>query len=129
MRTAVPSLVAFLLALSSSASADTIVLKNGRRIVAERVSEDGTHVIYQTSAGQMSIPKAIVARVEHDDFLYSPATDLSVGPVSAPQVEPVRGYEDIAARAVHGNSVDYAYIAQLETEARSGSAMAIASLS
>ena len=69
------------------------MLKNGRRIVAENVTDDGEHVAYQTPAGQMSLPKSIVARVERDNFTYSsgssgsrPAIDP---PVSAPQVEPV----------------------------------------
>jgi len=115
------------LAVSASAGADTIVLKNGRRIVAENVTDDGTRVTYQTPAGQLSIPKSIVVRIEHDDFTYSPSSSASTQPpVSAPQVEPVRGYEDVAARAVHGDAVDYSYIAQLETEARSGTTIAVA---
>jgi tetratricopeptide (TPR) repeat protein len=126
----VESCILVLLVAVSSASADTIVLKNGRRIVAENVTEDSTHVIYQTSSGQMSIPRSIVARIERDDFGYSAAASASTEPpVSAPQVEPARGYEDIAAHTVHGDSVDYAYIAQLETDARSGDTIAIAKLS
>jgi tetratricopeptide (TPR) repeat protein len=118
------------LLLAASASADTIVLKNGQRIVAESVTEDGTHVVYQTVSGQMSIPKTIVARIEHDDSVYpSAGSTASEPPVSAATVEPVRGYEQVAARAVHGDSVDYAYIAQLETDARSGGAAAIGKLS
>jgi len=115
------------LAVSASAAADTIVLKNGRRIVAENVTDEGTRVTYQTPAGQLTIPKSIVARIEHDDFTYSSASSASSQPpVSAPQVEPVRGYEDVAARAVHGDAVDYSYIAQLETDARSGATIAVA---
>ena len=115
------------LAVSASAAADTIVLKNGRRIVAENVTDDGTRVTYQTPAGQLTIPKSIVARIEHDDFTYSSASSASSQPpVSALQVEPVRGYEDVAARAVHGDAVDYSYIAQLETDARSGATIAVA---
>ena len=72
--------------------ADTIVLKNGRRIVAANVTEDASHVTYQTPAGQLSIPKSIVARIEHDDFTYAPASaNRSQPPVSAPPVEPVPG--------------------------------------
>jgi len=116
-----------LLALSSSAAADTIVLKNGRRIVAENVTEDATHVIYQTPAGQLSIPKSIVARIEHDSFTYSSASRAAAEPpVTAPQIEPVRGYEEVAELAVHDNAVDFAYLARLESEARSGSATSIA---
>jgi len=115
------------LAVSSSAAADTIVLRNGRRITAESVTNDGTHVTYQTPAGQLSIPKSIVARIEHDDFAYSSASRASFeAPVSAPPIEPVRGYEDVASRTIHDDAVDYAYIAQLETDARSGSPTSIA---
>ncbi|HXW62554.1 MAG TPA: tetratricopeptide repeat protein [Candidatus Acidoferrales bacterium] len=125
MRLLVPSMLLWLAA--SSATADTIVLKNGRRIVAENVTEDSNHVTYQTPAGQMSIPKSLVARIEHDDFIYPSAAATSAEPpVSAPQVEPVQGYEDVATRAVHGDSIDYAYIAQLETDGRAGGSGAVA---
>src|SRR5262249_27976746 len=46
------------------AAADTIVLKNGRRIVALSVVEDGDKVRYQTSAGELSLPKSIVDHIE-----------------------------------------------------------------
>ena len=49
------------------------------------VTEDGDHVAYQTPAGEMSIPKSIVARIEHDDLTYSSACKRrSEPPVSAP---------------------------------------------
>jgi tetratricopeptide (TPR) repeat protein len=105
----------------SSVLADTIVLKNGRRIVAENVTEDAEHVSYLTPAGQLSIPKSIVARIERDDFTYSSEShNTSEPPVSAPQIEPVRGYEDIVRLTVHDNAIDYSYLAQLESDARSG---------
>jgi tetratricopeptide (TPR) repeat protein len=116
-------MLALLLVVSSTA--DTIVLKNGRRISAENVTEDATHIIYQTSSGQTSLPKSIVARIERDDFVAS-SSPASEPPVSAPQLVPAPGYEDVAAHAVHGDSIDYGYIAQLESDARSGSAIAIA---
>lgn len=115
----------FLLAVFC-AQADTIVLKNGRRITAAHVTEDADHVAYETPAGQMSLPKEIVARVERDDSTYSSASrNSSEPPVSAPRVDPVVGYEDVARRAVHDNAVDFAYIAQLESEARSGGTIAV----
>jgi tetratricopeptide (TPR) repeat protein len=119
--------VLVLLAVSSSAAADTIVLKNGRRIVAENVTDDGTHVTYLTPAGELSIPKSIVARIEHDDFAYTSASKASEPPpVSAPEIEPVRGYEDVAALAVHDNAIDFAYLSKLDTDARAGGVTAIA---
>jgi tetratricopeptide (TPR) repeat protein len=126
VRPATPLVVWLLLAISSSAAADTIVLKNGRRIVAENVTEDATHVTYQTPAGQLSIPKSIVARIEHDNFAYGSASRSSEPPVSAPQVEPVRGYEEVAGLAVHDNAIDFAYLSRLESDARSGTVPAIA---
>lgn len=120
-------LIAFFLVLAvSSAAADTIVLKNGRRIVASNVVEDGERITYETDAGQMSIPKSIVARIDHDNFSYSSAeSKASAPPVSAPQIDPVRGYDDVARLTVHDNSIDFAYIAELENNARSGGAAAI----
>lgn len=114
----------------SSAVADTIVLKNGRRIIASSVVEKGDRVTYETRAGQMSIPKSIVARIEHDDF----GADLSPKaaadpPVSAPQVQVVRGYEDVAQLAVHDGSIDLAYVARLEMDARSNSTVSIEKVS
>jgi tetratricopeptide (TPR) repeat protein len=127
VRTATPVAALLLLAVSSSAAADTIVLKNGRRIIAENVTEDDSHVTYQTAAGQLSIPKSIVARIEHDNFGYSSASRASAEPpVSAPQVEPVPGYEDVQALAVHDNAIDFAYLSRLDADARSGSAVAVA---
>jgi len=129
VRSATPLSFCLALVVSSSVAADTIVLKNGHRIQATNVTQDGDRVTYQTPAGQLSIPKSIVARVEHDDFAYSSASRASSEPpVSAPQIEPVAGYEDVAHLAVHDDVVDYAYLARLQSDARSGSTAAIAKL-
>jgi tetratricopeptide (TPR) repeat protein len=129
VRSTAPVAILFLLAVSSAA-ADTIILKNGRRIIASSVVEKGDRVTYETRAGQMSIPKSIVARIEHDDF----GSDLSSRPaleppVSAPQVQVVRGYEDVAQLAVHDGSIDLAYVARLEMDARSNSIVSIEKVS
>jgi tetratricopeptide (TPR) repeat protein len=126
MRSA-PLLGAVLLLAVSSVAADTILLKNGRRIIASNVVEDGDHVRYETPAGQMSIPKSIVARIDRDNLGYSSAASAaaSVPPVSAPEIDPLRGTEDIARLVVHDDSIDFAYIAQLETAARSGGSSSV----
>lgn len=74
----------------------------------------------------MSIPKALVARIERDDQTYTPATAASHLAITTPAIEPVRDYEAISKLTVHDNSIDYAYLATLETAARSGSADAAA---
>jgi predicted negative regulator of RcsB-dependent stress response len=127
MRSA-PLLGALLLLAVSSATADTILLKNGRRIIASNVVEDGDHVRYETPAGQMSIPKSIVARIDRDNLGYSSAASAaaaSIPPVSAPEIDPLRGTEDISHLVVHDDSIDFAYIAQLETAARTGGSSSV----
>lgn len=127
MRAAPPVAVCLLLAASLATAADTIVLKNGRRIAAENVTQDATRVTYHTPAGEMSIPKSIVARIDHDDFAYAPASKNHSQPlVSTSPVEPVPGFEGIAALAVHGDAIDYGYLSTLDSDAGSGSAMAVA---
>lgn len=128
MRIAAPIAIAVTLA-ASCASADVIVLKNGNRIVGLNVTTEGDRVTYLTSAGQLSIPKAIVARIERDDF--SPGSDAGSSspsippPVSAPQIQPASGYEEVAQKTVHDGGVDYAYIERLESVARTGSPGAV----
>jgi tetratricopeptide (TPR) repeat protein len=126
MRSA-PFVGAVLLLTVSSAAADTILLKNGRRIIASNVVEDGDHVRYETPAGEMSIPKSIVARIDRDNLGYSSAGSAaaSVPPVSAPEIDPLRGTEDISHLVVHDDSIDFAYIAQLEGAARSGGSSSV----
>jgi len=109
------------------ANGDTIVLKNGRRILASNVTETGDHVTYDTPAGTMSIPKSIVARVDRNDFTYTSASSSAAKdpPVSEPPVQPVRGYAEIAGLAVHDSSVDYSYLAHVDSDTRTGNALAI----
>ncbi len=116
----------FFLAVSSAAFADTIVLKNGRRIVASNVTEDATHVTYETPAGEMSVPKSAVLRIERDNLTYSSASRADTQPpVSAPPVEPLRGFDDVMRLTVHDDSIDFGYLARLESDARSGGKSAI----
>jgi predicted negative regulator of RcsB-dependent stress response len=110
---------------ASASASDTIVLKNGRRIIATNVVEVGDRVTYDTPAGQMSIPKSIVDRIDRDGFAFNSSAAAAPPPVSAPEIEPVRGYEDISAKAVHDNAIDFSYLAQLETDARSGNRIAV----
>jgi tetratricopeptide (TPR) repeat protein len=57
-----------------SAAADTILLKNGRRIVAEKVTEEAGRVVYVTEGGRMvmSLPRSVVERIERDGALPPP---------------------------------------------------------
>ena len=46
--------------------ADTIVLKNGRRVVADIVTEEETRVVYETAQGKFSLAKGLVDHIERD---------------------------------------------------------------
>ena len=124
IRSLVLSLAAF--SLSGLAKADTIVLKNGRRIVAMSVVEEGEKVKYLPPAGYLSLPKSIVDHIEHGgavpmaDSPASAAANLAIAPPAA-QPRAASNSEQIERAAVHDGSVDRQYIAKLEGDAQSGS--------
>ncbi len=115
--------------LAAPAWADTIVLKNGRRIIGSNVTEVGEHVHYETAAGELSLPKAIVDRIERNDLApgaYAGPANVSAPPVEAPQVDPSQGYEEVVHGAVHDGSIDVTYLANIDAEAGSGNSLAVA---
>jgi Flp pilus assembly protein TadD len=65
-------------ALACALSADTIVLKNGRRVAAGRVTEQDQRYVYETANGSFSLPKSLVERVERDGAV-PPAPLAGVG--------------------------------------------------
>ena len=109
---------------SSMAHADTIVLKNGRRIVAAHVTLSDGKVTYQTPAGEMSIPQAIVDHIDKDDLSYTSAAAAAsaakIAPVSVEPTAPISGYDELAAQTIHPVGVDFAFIARLDQAAHSG---------
>src|SRR6266850_4584952 len=113
-----------LLSMSGRAAADTIVLKNGRRILALSAYEDGDKVRYLTSAGELSLPKSIVDHIEKGGAVPmagapGAAANLAIAP---PVLQPgeISGGEEVERAAVHDGAVDRGYIAKLEADARSG---------
>jgi tetratricopeptide (TPR) repeat protein len=119
--------VGALLTGAAGTRADTIVLKNGRRINALSVSEDGDKIRYETSAGTLTLPKAIVDHVEHGGFAAAEGNpaQLAMKPldnVTTPELAAKKN--ELESRVVHDGSVDRDYLAQLENEAHSGSSLA-----
>jgi Tfp pilus assembly protein PilF len=112
------------------AQGNTIVLKNGRRIAALSVSQDGDKVRYETSAGELTLPRAIVDHVESGGMptLAGAAEPgkLSLRPPEAEAADPAltSGKGEIASRVIRDGEVDRTYVAELENEARSGRAPA-----
>ncbi len=120
----IPILLAAVLACAAVADADKIVLKNGRQILAYNVTEDGDKVRYETSAGQLSIPKSIVDHIEKGllpvaDSPAAAAASLSAAP---PPMEATANAAEIDQAAIHDGAIDRDYIARMDGEARSGNA-------
>jgi len=115
-----------LLPLSVRTAADTIVLKNGRRIVALSVVEEGDKVKYLTSAGELSLPKSIVDHIEKGGAVPMPGADAATLAIAPPATQPIGGgnSDAIERAAVHDGSVDREYIAKMEGEARAGTKQA-----
>src|SRR5271156_1003914 len=105
------------------ARADTIVLKNGRRIVANNVREEGDKVKYETSAGELSLPKSIVDHIEKGGGVPmgdSPAAVAANLAITPPAMGAVSGGTEIESGAVHDGAIDREYIAKLEAAAHAG---------
>lgn len=110
--------------LAMPAWADKIVLKNGRKILAFNVVEDGDKIRYETSAGQMALPKSIVDHIEKGGLMPmmdSPAAAAASLEIAPPEMEaaPANAGE-IDQHVVHDGSVDRAYMGQVEDAARGG---------
>ncbi len=113
-----------LLAGALAARADTIVLKNGRRILAFHVVEAGEKIRYETSAGELSLPKSIVDHIEKGGAVpmggsgAANAANLAITPPAMDTASENGG--EIERAAVHDGAIDRQYIAKLEAETRGG---------
>jgi hypothetical protein len=117
-----------LLFAAAAAQADTIVLKNGRRIVALNVREEGDKVKYETAAGELSLPKSIVDHIEKGGVVPmgdSPAAAAANLAITPPAMEATSGGTEIESGAVHDGAIDRDYIAKLEGAAKGGGQLAI----
>src|ERR1051326_6157765 len=114
----------FFLAGFAEVRADTIVLKNGRRIVALQVFDEGKKIRYLTVAGELTLPKRIVDHIEKGGTVAMPdssaaaAAKLAIAP---PMIEATPENAEAEHRAVHDGGVDREFLTTLESEARSGS--------
>ena len=113
----------------AAARGDTIVLKNGRRILAFNVVEVGEKIRYETNAGELSLPKSIVDHVEKGGAVpmggsgSANAANLAITPPAMDAAAGGSGGE-IERRAVHDGAIDREYIAKLEGATRGGTSSA-----
>jgi hypothetical protein len=115
--------VGLCLLVAKNARADTIVLKNGRRIAALSAVVEGDKVRYLTSAGELVLPKSIVDHIEKDGparMPVSPSVGAANLAITPPSIEPTSANAAVESGAVHDGVVDREFLASLASEARSG---------
>jgi tetratricopeptide (TPR) repeat protein len=119
LRLAVLLVATCLLLAPRSTAADTIVLKNGRRIPATNAIEVGDKVAYQTSAGELSLPRSIVDHIEKggEPFTQPAGYNAARLAITPPAME---SNSAIEKGTIRDGSVDRAYLSTLDSEARSG---------
>lgn len=109
----------------SAVSADTIVLKNGRKIVALNVVEDGDKIHYETSSGTLTLPKSIVDHIVKGvggmpASAAQAASELAITPPALEAIGIASAGNEIEQGSVHDGAIDRGFIAKLEGDARSG---------
>jgi len=109
-------------AIPGSAFADTIYLKNGRKIIASHVIQENGQVSYETSAGRLSFPLSIVDRVVHDDIspestAGTPADRAANLAIAPPSALTAPSNDAGASAAVRDGSIDTSLLSKLESEA------------
>ncbi len=102
--------------------ADTIYLKNGRKIIASHVVQENGQVSYETSAGRLSFPLSIVDRVVHDDSspistAGTPADRAANLPIAPPNALAAPSRDPAASAAVRDGSINSDLLSKLESEA------------
>ena len=104
------------------ASADTIYLKNGRKITASNVVQENGQISYETSAGHLSLPASIVDRVVRDtapleSAAGTPSDRAANLPIAPPNALSPATNDEAARGAVRDGSIDLGLLARLESEA------------
>src|SRR5256714_1745910 len=111
-----------LFATVGAAGADTIVLKNGRRIVALAAVVDGDKVRYQTTAGELTPPRSIVDHIEKGSGQFADSAPVSAASlaIAPPAPESSAASAAVESEVVHDGAIDREFLGRVEAEARFG---------
>jgi len=109
--------------MSAYACADVIHLKNGRKIWADHVHENGNHVEYEVGEDSYKISKASVESIEAGGVApaYSSAPSGEGAAKDLPAFVPedsLVGHEDLATKIVHDGKVDLDALTAIEKESK-----------
>jgi len=110
--------------LGATAWADTIVLKNGDRIVADSAEERNGRVEYTIGDNTLTIPKSIVARIEKGPAAIAPAQPQPatahdaalIGADDLPLIHAEIAGGDLALRVIRNGAVDTSALRAIENE-------------
>ena len=107
----------FCLALSLPACADTIHLKNGRTILADRVRENGNRYEYEIGEDSYAIPKSAVDRVDAGGVPAHAAADAKLPdlPSFAPP-DSLASEGDLVGKIIKEGKIDVDALASLEAK-------------
>src|SRR5215471_2144230 len=102
------------------ASADTIYLKNGRKIMADQVHENGNHFQYDIGDDSYAIPKALVDHVEAGGIPASTAAAAAKTVAALPVFTPANRLAnegDLVNKIIKEGKVDPDAVSNLEGKA------------
>jgi len=112
----------FLAGSCRCSSADVIHLKNGRKIWADHVHENGNRLAYDVGDDSYAIPKSSVESIEAGGV--TPTFASSSGQTESKELpalsleDTLAGHADLASRVVHDGKVDPDVLAALEKEGK-----------
>jgi len=92
--------------------ADTILLKNGKRIVATAVREEGARITYETADGEYALPRSLVERIEKGGEASSRPSRAVEMPLPAVPAAPASGKPPV----LPSGEVDRPYLEALATQ-------------
>ena len=105
------------LAALTTASAETIVLKSGRRIIVDSVEERDGRVQYTIGDNTMTIPKSIVDHVEAGGVPASAVAQSRSDEPPPPVVkEQLPARAELVARVIHNGQIDIPALRAIESE-------------
>ncbi len=106
-----------------AALADTIFLKNGRKIEARVTREDSTEVVCEREGGEITLPRSLVDHIEKGPLpspqapeANQPSTGNQRLPLPLPAPTGSRPAHSMDSPVVHGGRVDDALLRRLDDE-------------
>ncbi len=126
MNQALPVLLCILLA--STASADVIYLRNGKKLSVERAWEDGGRIRYERNGNVFGFSKELVERIESGPYRPEPRDAVNPGAIQRQQSVPVEVLDEALSlgdasgvndpEVIRDGQLDQARFTGIETEFR-----------